>query len=447
MTTYSWKAVDTYEGSNLQPTVMQFSADGNVIVTANATTTLFFEIVYDNITPQGFVVEQNNISDDRVWNIAVSDDGTSIAKTLENRVVTYKNTGFNTWQSTLVYHAPHNDFYGAGLSYNTGAANGSSWLAGGAPNGFLDSNDEDPKGYVNVFDYTTGSNIGGDIIGEDFNDRIGYIIYLRNNRLALMAATGLLYLYNYDGNNWNKLNSTDIGIGNHGILIFDPNSDTVRASQRVYQYTADSLFDNFGYIFDFATASGTALFVYNVTANSQVRLDAESPQTLACIQFNAAGNSLLVSYVNSNLFRVYQFVNSAWKLTNTVTTSRIINVTRFNAGGTRVMVSGTDTVTGKDYLTYYQYTLDPPPEPPVAPPVTPPVVPPAPPVTPPVVPPAQPAQPASGTPTSKSSTAKSTSLPVIIGIGSIIGILAVIAVIVLLIHLSKRKYEFTRLNH
>lgn len=430
----SWKAIDTYEASNLRPTVMHFSAHGNVIVTADVTTTMFFEILNDNITPQGFVVEQNNISDERVWNVAVSQDGTSTAKTLENRVLTYKNSGFNTWASTLVYHAPHNDFYGAGIAYNT--VSGNNWLAIGAPNGFLDSNDEEPKGYVNVFDYTLPSgspSIGSDIIGENFNDMIGYVVYFQNNRLALMAATGLLYLYEYNGSNWNKINSTDIGIGVPDNTIFDPNQD---AAQRVYQYTADALFNTFGYIFGFATPSGTALFIYNVTTDSQVRVDANSPQKLACIHLNAAGDNLLVSYVNSNLFRVYQLINSTWTLTNTVTTPRIINVSRFDNTGTKVMVSGTDTVTGKDYLTYYQYTLDSPPSPPVTPPVVP--APTGSTPTPAVPTPAVPTQPVSGTPTSKSATAKSTSLPLVIGIGSIIAVLVIIAVVIILIHSVKK---------
>lgn len=359
--THSWKLVNTYTGTDFEPSKIVFSNNGNTIVSGNESYFTAFKFEHSVINNLGGAVESQNLSDP-LWTVtSVSLDGQHIARTLENRVKIYTNVSFGTWNGTELYHAPHNDYYGASTSFDATGTN--PWITIGAPRGHLHSEPLNADGYVQTYNYSNTSSpqkIGDDIIGN--NDKtFGVVVILRGTK-ALICGRLELGIATYTSNwNYQKINNDSFT-----YFVGTTSGKTTTVQDINYNIAAD------GSIARYVNINGPMFINYQPTTPDFYPNHIQTIQPdpinniigFKQVDMSNDGNVILTTMEdngNLNYVRIYRYQGSQFGTTasETITTTLgTISCSRLSGDGKRVIIAGETGTNNIRFLSVYDYTLD-----------------------------------------------------------------------------------------
>lgn len=354
MTTYSWKLVNTYTGTDFNPKVLSLSNSGTTIVSGSHLYFTVFRLEHSVLNNLGQTIETDEGQDPDWISTSISPSGQYIARTLENRIKIYTNVGFGNWAGTELYHAPNNDYFGASSSFDVTGTN--TWIAAGAPRGHLDTPPLFAKGYAKVFNYTNNTQIDSDIIGDDFGDNLGAVVLLRNNTY-LVCGQGKIYLADLVSGNWQKtqvVNDTFSFFIGSGNTIQDVNY-TIAANGDLTRYVKVNGPMNINY--------NPRTTDPNIFTNSQQIQASSGSLGFVNVDMDNTGNVILAGFQdgssNVNYVKTYRFSAGQFTVAETINIpDGPVSMCRLSGDGTRIVVAGIATGGLTTFLSVYDYTLD-----------------------------------------------------------------------------------------
>ncbi|QIE59555.1 T9SS type A sorting domain-containing protein [Rasiella rasia] len=226
--------IDGGDTANLFGIEVAISKNGQVIAGAGGAeqpfnSTRVFELVNDEWVQKGTSI-QNNDPIDSVFNLSLNEDGSILAIGSSGRnagdelgAVTLYRFENNDWQvlGTSIYGDEDEDAFGLEVALSN---DGLTFVTGALGN---DANGVD-AGLARVYAFNGSSwvQVGGDIVGNNTNDRLGSHVSINSvgDRISVVAAfsgaTNRIDIYQNNGGNWQQV----------GNSIFKPAAANLRTS-------------------------------------------------------------------------------------------------------------------------------------------------------------------------------------------------------------------------